>query len=141
MFDRGLGVASAVFAAAAAFGSAMSIRHDVPGQPFGVSVPLSVRTGLLIGWGAGVAAPWPMPVSALLAAASTRHGQPSPVAGITCLTLGLGCLAGTLVEPVTYRRRSPLAVRTAIAANMAASLLLAAAGHRSLRQALNAGDV
>jgi len=132
--DLGLSVASAAFAAAAAYGSAVSIRHRVPGEPLGVAVPLSVPTGLLIGWGAGVAAPWPMPVTALVAAASTRSGRSGRPAGIVCLALGLGCVAGTLVEPVTYRRRSPPAVRAAILANVTASLLLAAAGRRALRE-------
>ncbi|MGI8625556.1 MAG: hypothetical protein ACR2J5_03145 [Geodermatophilaceae bacterium] len=80
----------------------------------------------------------PMPVAALVAAASTRRGQPSAAAGMACLGLGLGCVAGTLVEPVTYQRRSPPAVRAAILGNVAASLLLAAAGRRALRRALSA---
>ncbi len=138
--DLGFAIGSTAFAVAAAFGSAVSVKHDVPGRPFGVSVPLTVPTGLLVGWGAGVAAPWPMPLTALLAAASTRRDEPSPAAAITGLGLGLACIAGTLIEPVTYRRGTPPAVRAAICGNVAASVLLAAAGRRALRRALSAVD-
>ncbi len=135
--DRGLAVASTAFGVATAFGSAVSARHDVRGRPFGISVPLSVRSGLLLGWGAGVAAPWPMPAAALVAAGFARRGRFTDTAGIACLGLGLGCVVGTLVEPVTYRPASPLPVRVAILVNLGASLLLAVAGLRVLRQGVS----
>jgi len=132
--DRRLLAASSLFAGASAFGSVTAIRHGIPGQPLGVSIPLSVSAGVRVGWGAGIAAPWPMPMSALIAAATTSRGQPSTARGTVCVGLGLGCLAGTLVEPVTYRPTTwPPAVRAAIMLNIAASVALAAAGWRHLR--------
>ena len=121
--------AAMVFAGAAGFGSLVALREDIPGEPLGLTIPLSVPSGLLVGWGAGVAAPWPMPVTALLAAskASRRDGKVGP--GVVCAGLGLGCIFGTLIEPVTRRQRSlSPAVRTAIGINVAASLFLMAAG-------------
>ena len=47
------------------FGSVVAARENVEGAPFGVRLPISVRTGLLAGWGSGLSAPWPMPVVAL----------------------------------------------------------------------------
>jgi hypothetical protein len=57
--DPGLLGASTVFAVASVFGSAVAIRQDVAGEPFGLGVALTVRRGVYIGWGAGIAAPWP----------------------------------------------------------------------------------
>jgi hypothetical protein len=67
--DRAPLATSLAFAGAAVLGSVVAIREDLPGQPCGISVPLSVPAGLLVGWGAGVAAPWPMPAAAVIAAA------------------------------------------------------------------------
>lgn len=137
--DRVLVAASWAFAGASVFGSAVSVRHDLPGQPFGVRIPLSVPTGLLVGWGSGVGAPWPMPVTALAAAVSAGRTPPSGLPGAVCMTLGLGCIAGTLVEPVTYRPESWAPdVRAAIALNVVASIVLAAAGRRSRRRVMRA---
>jgi hypothetical protein len=133
--DRALRTAALAFACAAGFGSAVAIRDRVPGEPLGIRIPLSVPLGLLAGWGAGVAAPWPMPVAALLAAArsSGREGAVGPA--LVCSGLGVGCIVGTLIEPCTYRPRSwTRATRTAILLNVAASVALAAAGLRLLKR-------
>lgn len=123
--------AAAAFAAAGLYGSAVAIRHDVAGEPFGVTIPLTVRAGLLAGWGAGVAAPWPMPVAAAVAAASTRRREGGRARGYLAAGLGFGCIAGTLIEPVTYHRRTwTPAIRTAITLNVVSSAALAAAGMR-----------
>jgi hypothetical protein len=53
--DRALLAASIVFAGVAALGSAAAIRDQLPGDPLGIGIPLSVPAGLLAGWGAGVA--------------------------------------------------------------------------------------
>ncbi len=123
--------AAVTFAAAGVHGSVVAIRHDVPGEPFGVNIRLTVRSGVLVGWGSGVAAPWPMPVAGLIAAARTGRMKGSAVPGLLCTGLGIGCIAGTLIEPVTYRRRlwTP-EIRRAIAVNVVASVALAAAGVR-----------
>ena len=81
--DPALLAAALGFAGAAIAGRAVAIRDGLPRRPCGISVPLTVPAGLLAGWGAGVAAPWPMPVTAVIAAArSQRTGQhvnPVPV--------------------------------------------------------------
>ena len=129
--DRALLSASLAFAGAAVLGSAVAIRDQLPGQPLGVSVPLSVPAGLLAGWGAGVAAPWPMPAAAVMAAASARRREPGARPGAVCAGIGLGCVIGTLVEPVTRRPRSwSPATGLAIGVNVAASTALIAAGLR-----------
>jgi hypothetical protein len=128
--DRVLLAASLAYAGAAGLGSVVAAREQLPGRPFGVGIPLSVRAGLLAGWGAGVAAPWPMPAAAVIAAARALRGR-SAAAGGVCAGLGIGCIAGTLMEPVTFRPRSwsPL-TRLAITVNLASSAALAAAGWR-----------
>ena len=133
---RSLLAASSAFAGAACLGSAVAIRDHLPGQPLGVGVPLSVPAGLLAGWGAGVAAPWPMPVTALIAAAAAQRTGPSALAGAVCAGIGAGCLLGTAIEPVTWRPQSWSPMTTlAIIANAAASVALTAAGWRHLAAA------
>jgi hypothetical protein len=129
--DRALLAASLAFAAAAGLGSAVAIRDELPGRPLGISVPLSVPAGLLAGWGAGVAAPWPMPVAAVIAAARAQGTGPRPLAGAVCAGIGLGCIVGTAVEPVTRAPRSwtPM-TRLAIMSNLVTSTALTMAGWR-----------
>lgn len=120
--DRALLGASLAFAGAAILGSVVAIRDQLPGQPFGLGIPLSVPAGLAAGWGAAVAAPWPMPATAVITAATARHRAPSTRPGTVCAAIGLGCIIGTLIEPVTRRPRSwTPATRLAIGANLAAS--------------------
>jgi hypothetical protein len=123
--------ASVAFAGASVLGSVVAIRDHIPGEPLGIRVPLSVRAGIAVGWGAGVAAPWPMPACAVATALAAGRRPPSPRPGVVCAVIGLGCIAGTLVEPVIRSPRawSP-ATRLAIAANLAASVALITAGAR-----------
>jgi hypothetical protein len=72
--DRALLGASLGFAGAAVLGSVVAIRDQLPGQPLGVSIPLSAPAGLAAGWGAAVAAPWPMPAAAIMTAATAGTG-------------------------------------------------------------------
>jgi hypothetical protein len=134
--DRALLFASIAFAGAAGLGSAVAIRDQLPGQPLGIRIPLSVPAGLLAGWGAGVAAPWPMLVTAVIAAARAQSTGPSVAAGAVCAAIGAGCIAGTLIEPVTRRPPtwSPL-TRLAITVNVTASAALTIAGWRHLTAA------
>jgi len=121
--------ASLAFAGATVLGSVVAIRDQLPGEPLGVSIPLSVAAGLLAGWGAAVAAPWPMPVAAVTAAAMAKRRRPSVRPGAVCAAIGLGCIVGTCIEPVTRRPRSwSVATRLAIGANLSASAALVAAG-------------
>ena len=52
----------------------------------------SLGSALLVGWGAGVAAPWPMPVAALLAAARNGGEETNRTAGLVCAGIGVGCI-------------------------------------------------
>ena len=78
--DRALLAAALGFAGATGYNSVVAIREQLPGEPLGIRIPLSVSTGILVGWGSAVAAPWPMPVVALLAAGrrAGRHGAVGP---------------------------------------------------------------
>jgi hypothetical protein len=129
--DSALLAASLGFAAAAVLGSAVAVRDQLPGEPLGVSVPLSVPAGLLVGWGAAVAAPWPMPAAAIMTAATAPGRAPSVLPGAICAAIGLGCIVGTLIEPVTRRPRSwSRATSLAIGVNLATSAALVGAGAR-----------
>jgi hypothetical protein len=121
--------ASLAFAGAAVLGSVVAVRDQLPGEPLGVSIALSVPAGLLAGWGAGVAAPWPMPVAAVMTAARARHRELGARPGAVCAAIGLGCIVGTVIEPVTRWPRlwSP-ATRLAIGVNLATSAALIGAG-------------
>jgi hypothetical protein len=132
--NRALGAAAFAFACATGFGSAVAIRDDVTGEPLHIRVPLSVPSAVLVGWGAGVAAPWPMPAAALWASRfSRREGGPGPA--LICSGLGIGCIVGTLIEPVTYRRASwTRATRAAILLNVTASVALAVTGIRQVKR-------
>ena len=99
--DPTLLAAALMFAGAAIVGSAVAIRDEIPGEPCGISVPLTVPAGLLAGWGAGVAAPWPMPVTAVIAAARSQRTGPTALTGAVCAGIGMGCVLGTAIEPVT----------------------------------------
>jgi hypothetical protein len=135
---RGLLGASLAFTGATVLGSAVAIRDRLPGRPFGVGVPLSVPAGLLAGWGAGIAAPWPMPVVAVMAAAVARHREQGGFPGTVCAVIGVGCIFGTLIEPVTHRPRSwSPAAGLAIGLNVASAAALVATGlhHRATARA------
>jgi hypothetical protein len=70
-----------------------------------------------------------MPAAAVITAATARHRAPSARPGAACAVIGLGCIIGTLIEPVTRRPRSwTPATRLAIAANLAASAALIGTG-------------
>ena len=129
--DGQLRAAALAFAIAAGLGSAVAVRDQLPGQPLGIGVPLSVPAGLLAGWGAGVAAPWPMPVTALIAAARARRTASGSLAGAVCAGIGMGCIVGTVIEPVSWQPQSWTPwTRLAITCNVAASAALTWAGWR-----------
>ena len=131
---RALRAAAVGFACAAAFGTAVAIRDDLPGRPLGIGVPLTVPTGLLVGWGAAVAAPWPMPVAALLQATRASGGEEDAGPALVCAGLGVAGVVGILIEPLTYDPKSwTLATRAAVLAHVAASVALAVTGLRHLQ--------
>lgn len=120
------------YAGTTVFGSCVAVRDDVPGEPFGISIPLSVRSGLLAGWGAGLAPPWFMPGGALFAASRARGGRPGPAAAAAAI--GLATIAGHLIEPVTRRPASwTPATAVAISLSLTSSAALAATGFARYR--------
>jgi len=82
-----------------------------------------------------------MPLAAVIAAVRSRRAEPSALAGAVCAGIGIGCVLGTAVEPVTRLPRgwSP-AVRLAIVVNLAASATLIVAGARHSAAALRPPD-
>jgi len=134
--DLALRAAAVGFACTTAFTTAVAIRDDLPGRPLGIGVPLSVRRGVLVGWGAAVAAPWPMPVAAVIAAARANGPEGGSGPALACAGLGVAGIVGLLIEPNTYNRQSwTPANRIAVSAGFVACTLLAAAGLRHWRQA------
>ncbi len=130
---RDLRYAAIAFACVVGFTTAVAVRDDLPGRPLGIGVPLSVPTGIVVGWGAGVAAPWPMPVAALIA--SRRANQGDAVAALVCAGLGIAGIVGFLIEPNTYDPKTwTPANRNAITAGLLASAALATTGLRHWRR-------
>jgi len=134
--DRVLRAAVLGFVGAAGYNSLVAIREGLPGEPLGIQIPLRVSTGILVGWGAAVAAPWPMPVAALVAGSrADRSGR----AGLVCAGLGIAGVVGILIEPNTYRARSwSPSTRRAVFLHIATSVVLAGAGFGHLRRARKA---
>lgn len=131
MADRLLLGAAAFFAASSAFATVVAAREpDLPGEPLGVRYPGRVPVHLVLGLGSGVAAPWPMPVLAVVSAWRAAPG--SRRAARTSVTVGTLLLAGTLVEPVTWGRRprSRLAAAT-VPLHLASGAALVLAGLRT----------
>ncbi len=93
-----------MFAATTAFATAVSMQQQhLPDEPFGFRVPGRVPVHLALGLGSGVAAPWPMPVIAAVAAVRARPGVSWPER--TCAVLGAAVLVGTLAEPASLGLR------------------------------------
>jgi hypothetical protein len=136
--DHALLVAALGFACATGYNSVVAIRESVLGEPFGIRIPLPVPTGILVGWGSAVAAPWPMPALALLSAAR-QPGRDTPNrSALICAGIGIAGIVGILIEPNTYRAKSwTSATRRAVVAHVATSLTLAGAGIRHMRRAAN----
>jgi len=132
--DRGLAAAGVCLVGATAFGAVVSVREDIPGEPLGARVPGRVPVHLLLALGSGLSAPWPMPVGVLVAALRPSTGRTGSVR--LGAAVGAGVLAGTLVEPVTWGRRSrgPW-VGAAVAFNIVSgcALVLAARKARAVR--------
>jgi hypothetical protein len=129
---RGLRAAAAAFACTSAYATVVSIRDDLPGRPLRIGIPLSVPVALLVGWGAAVAAPWPMPVAAIVAATRAGDERQGARAALVCMGVGIAGMIGLLMEPNTYAARShSRANRRAIALGLSTTGALAVTGlHR-----------
>ena len=134
--DLALCAAAVGFACTTAFTIAVAIRDDLPGRPLGIGIPLSVPTGILVGWGAAVAAPWPMPVAAVIAATRAKGPDGGSGPALVCAGLGVAGIVGLLIEPNTYNRQAwTRANKIAVIAGFVACALLAVTGFRNWRQA------
>jgi hypothetical protein len=137
--DRALRAAAFGFACASGYNSVVAIRDNVPGEPLGIRIPLSVSTGILVGWGAAVAAPWPIPVAALFAAFRQAPGEGGSGAALVCAGLGVAGIVGILIEPNTYKAKSwTAATRRAVLLHVATSVSLAGTGVWHLRRSRGA---
>jgi hypothetical protein len=122
------------FACATGYNSIVAIRESLPGEPLGIRIPLPVSTGILVGWGSAVAAPWPMPVAALWAGTRVRKGVQGWA--LVCAGLGIAGVVGILVEPNTYRAQSwSPSTRRAVFLHISTSLALTVAAGWHLRRA------
>lgn len=137
MGDGAMLGAAAFFVATTAFNTGVSLREQhLPDEPFGVRFPGSVPAHLALGLGSGVAAPWPMPVIATVAAVRARPGETWPAR--TCAITGAVVLVGTLVEAASWglRPRSTWA-RATVPLNLLSGAALFLAG--TLRSGPSAG--
>ena len=133
--ELSLRAAALGFALVTASNSVVSIREEVPGEPLGVGVPISVRTSVLTGWGTALASPWPMPAAALLVASRPAGRTGATWRALTCAGIGVAGLVGILLELHTYRPRAwSTARRRAVLAHVASAATLAAAGLWHRRQ-------
>jgi hypothetical protein len=132
--DRALRAAALGFACVTGYNSVVAIREVLPGEPFGIAIPLSVPTAGLVGWGSAVAAPWPMPVAALVVAFRQTREDRVMRPALVCAGIGVVGIVGILTEPNTYKAQSwTRATRRAVGAHIVASATLAGVGAWHLR--------
>ncbi|HSG79304.1 MAG TPA: hypothetical protein VLD62_06980, partial [Acidimicrobiia bacterium] len=67
-----------------------------PGVPLGIDPGLTSVQGVVLGWGSGVSAPWPLLLALLVVGVGRRGPQ------IAVPLLGLVFLAGALMEPISW---------------------------------------
>jgi hypothetical protein len=109
-----------------AYNSVITIRQDARGAPLGIRIPLRTFTGIVIGWGSAIAAPWPMPALALLASGRARRDGDQRAA-LACAGIGLAGIVGIFIEPNTYKPTSwTPQIRRAIVAHVVSSTTLVA---------------
>ncbi len=130
MGDRMMLGAATLFGATTAFTTAVSMRQpQLPDEPFGIRFPGPVPVHLALGLGSGVAAPWPMPVGALVAAIRMQPGVRWPER--TCAILGAVVLVGTLAEPASWGCRSrSVSAKATVPLNLLSGVALFLAGTR-----------
>lgn len=91
-------ILKAVYTMNAAAGSFVSVRESLSARPFGVSTGLPVQHQIALGFGAGLAAPWPM-----VAAMWWADGSAKPSRIRATQFTSLLFLVGALAEDVTFR--------------------------------------
>ena len=100
MTDRRQLVVAAAYAATAAYGGLVSLRHHVPDEALGIHWPDNVPLTLAVGMGSGTSAPWPMPLATLVAASKADAEAEWP--DRVFKWIGWGTVLGTLAEPATW---------------------------------------
>jgi len=131
--------AACAFALTSIYTTVVSARERLAGRPLGIGVPLSVPTGLVLGWGSAIAAPWPMPVGALVAARRAERGVTDARGSLVCAAIGIAGVLGLLMEPNTYDVHAhSRANRFGIAAGFVTTGALAIAGLAAWRAELRA---
>lgn len=125
--------AATLFAATVAASTAVSWRHpECPDEPFGLRFPGRVPVHLAVGLGSGIAAPWPMPVIAMVAA--VRAGPDADRAARTCATVGAVVLSTLVIEPTSWRLRTTAPeARATFWMHLVSGAVLFWAGTRRLR--------
>jgi hypothetical protein len=128
------------FALATGYNSVVAIRENLPGEPLGIHLQISVPSGIAVGWGSAVSAPWPMPLAGLLATRRFAQTGGGPGPGLVGAGVGLGGIVGILLEPNTYRPKSwaPATCR-AVLLHVGASAALAATGMWHMSRARRRG--
>ena len=130
MTDRNLLLAATAYAATAAYGGVVSLRHDVPDEAVGVHWPDRVPLTLAAGLGSGTSAPWPMPLATLVAARRADGDAEWPAKVFTAI--GWATIFGTLAEPATWGTHGHSRDLTAASAlHLLMGAALVAAGHRA----------
>jgi hypothetical protein len=132
MSRKALLAAASLSAATTAMATAVSLRHpDLPDEPLGLRFPGDVGVHLALGLGSGVAAPWPMPLIAMVAA--VMHDEHRVVPARTCAAIGATMLVGTVLEPASWglRPRSDAARATVVLHLLSGSALFLAGTPRS----------
>jgi hypothetical protein len=137
---QGVRAAAVAFAITTVCTSIVSVRERLDGRPLGVRIGVSVPRGLLLGWGSAVAAPWPMPVGALLLATRVDRGDRGAHAALGCAAIGIAGVVGLLLEPNTYGVRAHSRDnRLAIVAGFATTGVLAVTGLRRWHESAAGG--
>jgi hypothetical protein len=127
MSRRALASSALLAAGTTVFTTAVSFRNpDLPDEPFGLRFPGDVRVHLALGLGSGVAAPWPMPLIALVAALKDDGDRVGPARA--CAAIGATMLLGTVAEPASWglRPRSTAAKATVVLHLLSGSALFVA---------------
>ena len=121
-----------------ALGNVLSIRRGYPGEPLGIRTGQPVGRDVALGFGAALAAPWPMLVALWVAAdRSCLPGRAGRRSRAWLALLGALFLAGSAAEPVSHRiltRELPPLDATAAVANLVLPIVIMGGALTSLAE-------
>jgi hypothetical protein len=129
---------SVAYTGAFVMGNVLSVRRGYPGEPLGIRTGQPVGRDVALGFGAALAAPWPMLVA--LWVVLTRARRPGRVgrrslAGLALLSSLF--LAGSAAEPVSHRvltRELPPLDATVAVANLVLPIVIMGGALSSLAE-------